>query len=142
MIGESNVTFTIPASLPAGDYLMRIEHIGLHVAQSAGGAQFYISCGQLTVTGGGSGSPSPLVAFPGAYSATDPSILINIYSPVVGILINNDICDEIDLLTYSTAEKLFASGTCGLDWLRMRKREFKKIEKLYIYNGICGKLVC
>jgi hypothetical protein len=59
---------------------MRIEHIGLHVAQSLGAAQFYISCGQLTVTGGGAGSPSPLVAFPGAYVATDPGIKINIYS--------------------------------------------------------------
>jgi hypothetical protein len=86
MAGETSVSFTIPASLPAGDYLMRIEHIGLHVAQSAGGAQFYISCGQLTVTGGGSGSPTPLVAFPGAYVATDPSILIDIYSPVVSSL--------------------------------------------------------
>jgi hypothetical protein len=59
---------------------MRIEHIGLHVAKSAGGAQFYISCGQLTVTGGGAGSPTPLVAFPGAYDAKDPGILVNIYA--------------------------------------------------------------
>jgi catechol-2,3-dioxygenase len=44
MIGAKNTTFTIPTSLPAGDYLMRIEHIGLHVAQSLGAAQFYISC--------------------------------------------------------------------------------------------------
>jgi Auxiliary Activity family 9 (formerly GH61) len=86
MIGVKNATFTIPASLPAGDYLMRIEHIGLYVAQSLGAAQFYISCGQLTVTGRGAGSPSPLVAFPGAYSATDPGIMINIFSaPLVNI---------------------------------------------------------
>jgi Auxiliary Activity family 9 (formerly GH61) len=81
--GATNITFPLPASLPSGDYLVRIEHIGLHVAKSAGGAQFYISCGQLTVTGGGSGSPAPLVAFPGAYDAKDPGILIDIYSPVV-----------------------------------------------------------
>lgn len=62
---------------------MRAEHIALHTASSAGAAQFYLSCGQVTITGGGSGKPGPLVAFPGAYKATDPGILINIYYPVV-----------------------------------------------------------
>jgi hypothetical protein len=80
----TTVTFKIPAGTPSGDYLFRVEHIGLHVAQSVGGAQFYISCGQITVTGGGSGTPGPLVAFPGAYSATDPGILLDIYYPIVG----------------------------------------------------------
>lgn len=80
------MTFTIPAATPSGDYLIRVEHIGLHVAQSVGGAQFYISCGQITVTGGGIGTPGPLVAFPGAYSATDPGILIDIYYPIVSYL--------------------------------------------------------
>jgi hypothetical protein len=76
------MSVTIPKCIPAGEYLMRNEHIGLHVAQSQGGAQFYISCGQLSVTGGGSTQPQNLVAFPGAYSATDPGILININYPV------------------------------------------------------------
>ncbi|OCL09228.1 lytic polysaccharide monooxygenase [Glonium stellatum] len=80
--GKTSVDVTIPKSLPSGDYLLRIEHIGLHSASAAGGAQFYISCAQLTVTGGGTGSPSPLVAFPGAYKATDPGLMINIYYPV------------------------------------------------------------
>lgn len=83
MTGATSVSFTIPATLPAGDYLFRIEHIGLHAAQSANGAQFYISCGQLTVTGGGAGTPGPLVAFPGAYKATDPGIMLDIYYPIV-----------------------------------------------------------
>ncbi|MCJ1328317.1 hypothetical protein MMC10_004993 [Thelotrema lepadinum] len=104
----TSVSFTIPKSVPTGDYLVRIEHIGLHVASSAGGAQLYvppslnpdslsrsppppakltqlnsyISCAQLHVTNGGSGTPGPLVAFPGAYKATDPGLLINIYYPV------------------------------------------------------------
>jgi hypothetical protein len=81
--GENIVNFTIPADTPDGDYLFRVEQIGLHVAQSLNAAQFYISCGQITVTGGGSGTPGPLVAFPGAYSPTDPGILIDIYYPVV-----------------------------------------------------------
>jgi len=78
----TTVSFTIPSATPNGDYLFRVEHIGLHVAQSSGGAQFYLSCGQVTVTNGGSGTPSPLVAFPGAYKATDPGILIDIYYPL------------------------------------------------------------
>lgn len=82
-IGLTTLGFTIPAATPSGDYLARIEHIGLHAASQANGAQFYLSCGQITVTGGGSGTPSPLVSFPGAYSATDPGILIQIYYPVV-----------------------------------------------------------
>jgi len=80
--GDTTVTFTIPAATPSGDYLFRVEHIALHVAQSVGAAQFYLSCGQITVTNGGSGTPGPLAAFPGAYSATDPGILININYPV------------------------------------------------------------
>jgi hypothetical protein len=43
-------------------------------------AQFYISCAQVAVTGGGSGSPSPLVSFPGAYTGYEPGLLINIYN--------------------------------------------------------------
>ncbi|KAI1643311.1 glycoside hydrolase family 61 protein [Daldinia loculata] len=80
--GATQVTTKIPSCIPAGDYLLRVEHIALHSAGSVGGAQTYISCAQLTVTGGGSKTPTNLVSFPGAYKATDPGILINIYYPV------------------------------------------------------------
>jgi hypothetical protein len=79
-IDKGTVSVTIPKNLPSGDYLLRVEHIALHSASTVGGAQFYISCAQVSVTGGGSGTPSPLVSFPGAYSATDPGIKVNIYS--------------------------------------------------------------
>ncbi|KAI0270738.1 glycosyl hydrolase family 61-domain-containing protein [Gloeopeniophorella convolvens] len=59
-------TFTIPLV------------IALHVASSVGGAQFYMSCFQINVGGSGTANP-PTVNFPGAYAATDPGILINIY---------------------------------------------------------------
>ena len=49
-------------------YLVRMEAIALHVASTYGGAQFYISCGQIEVTNGGSGTPGPLVAIPGVYT--------------------------------------------------------------------------
>lgn len=69
-------TFKLPSSLAAGEYLVRIEQIALHSMP----AQFYISCAQLKVTGGGSAVPSG-ISFPSGYSATDPGIALNIYYP-------------------------------------------------------------
>ncbi|KAI0032052.1 glycoside hydrolase family 61 protein A [Vararia minispora EC-137] len=76
------VTFTLPKNLPSGQYLVRMEAIALHAASTFGGAQFYISCGQINVTGGGSGTPGPLVSIPGVYTGNEPGILLNIYYPV------------------------------------------------------------
>lgn len=84
---KSQFTFKIPSTVPAGDYLLRIEHIAIHGASTAGGvslslsrlcitsylvltrefsfqAQFYISCANLKITGGGSASPAK-VSIPG-----------------------------------------------------------------------------
>lgn len=69
---------TLPKSLPSGDYLVRAEHLALHIANQP---QFYIGCGQITVTDGGNGTPGPLVAFPGAYKSGDPSIYNNFNYP-------------------------------------------------------------
>ena len=44
------ISFTIPAELPSGQYLVRMEAIALHVAQTYGGAQFYVSA-LVTTTG-------------------------------------------------------------------------------------------
>ncbi|KAG7448519.1 glycoside hydrolase family 61 protein [Guyanagaster necrorhizus] len=79
---QAGVSFTIPKNLPSGQYLVRMEQIALHAAANFGGAQFYISCGQIEVTGGGSGTPGPLVSIPGVYTGNEPGIKINIYSPV------------------------------------------------------------
>jgi hypothetical protein len=80
--GAATYDIKIPQCIAPGKYLMRNEHIAIHTAQSRGGAQFYLSCAQLEVTGGGSKAPSNLVAFPGAYKATDPGIMININYPI------------------------------------------------------------
>ena len=40
--GVPGVTFTLPKNLPSGQYLVRMEAIALHVAQTFGGAQFYV----------------------------------------------------------------------------------------------------
>ncbi|KAF2204329.1 glycoside hydrolase family 61 protein [Delitschia confertaspora ATCC 74209] len=69
---------TIPAATPSGEYLLRVEQIALHLASKANGAQFYLSCSQIKITGGGNGTPGPLVSLPGAYKSTDPGILVNL----------------------------------------------------------------
>jgi len=79
-LNAQKVSVTIPSCIPAGQYFLRVEHIALHGASAVNGAQFYISCAQLAVTGGGSTTPGNLVAFPGAYKSNDPGIQINIYS--------------------------------------------------------------
>jgi len=69
----------IPSCIASGQYLLRAELIALHGASSSGGAQFYMECAQINVVGG-TGAKSPAtVSLPGAYSASDPGILINIY---------------------------------------------------------------
>lgn len=73
---KQDFTFTVPKNTPSGDYLVRIEHIALH---NTGKPQIYVACGQVTVTGGGNGTPGPLVAFPGVYSANDPGVVFNLY---------------------------------------------------------------
>ncbi|KAG9002018.1 hypothetical protein FRB94_004168 [Tulasnella sp. JGI-2019a] len=74
--------FTIPSCIPPGNYFVRAEIIALHAASSYPGAQLYMECAQINVTGGGSASPAT-VSFPGAYAGTDPGITIDIYYPPV-----------------------------------------------------------
>jgi sarcosine oxidase gamma subunit len=69
---------TLPSNIAPGAYLIRHEIIALHLADKAGGAEFYPSCSQIRVGGSGTGVPkdSELVSLPGAYSDTDPGILV------------------------------------------------------------------
>lgn len=80
ILAQQSFEFTLPKSLPSGQYLARVEQIGLHVASSFQGAQFYIGCAQINVVDGGNGSPAPLVSIPGVYTGYEPGILINIYN--------------------------------------------------------------
>lgn len=73
------IEFQLSKDTPDGDYLVRVEHIGLHQAHF-GEAEFYMSCAQVRVTGGGNGVPGPLVKFPGAYKKNDPSFNFSIYN--------------------------------------------------------------
>ncbi|KLO17697.1 cellulose-growth-specific protein [Schizopora paradoxa] len=75
---NSSWTTTVPASVPAGNYLIRFETIALHSMP----AQFYPECAQIQITGSGSLAPTAaeLVKFPGAYTNNDPGLNIDIYS--------------------------------------------------------------
>ncbi|KJA15304.1 lytic polysaccharide monooxygenase [Hypholoma sublateritium FD-334 SS-4] len=70
-------TTTIPTVVPSGEYLARIENIALHLG--TGVPEIFVSCAQISVTGGGSGNPSK-VAIPGYVGANDPSVVIDIYN--------------------------------------------------------------
>ncbi|KAL9711176.1 hypothetical protein Ac2012v2_005716 [Leucoagaricus gongylophorus] len=83
---KGKVSFSIPSCIPDGQYLLRVEIIALHAAESYPGAQFYMECAQLQITSGGSTSPAT-VNFPGAYHGSDPGITVNIYANLSGYII-------------------------------------------------------
>lgn len=76
---EQSYSVTIPTCVPAGEYLLRIEQLAIHNPYPGGTPQFYISCAQIKVTGGGSKSFSG-VSIPGHIKVTDPGYTANIYS--------------------------------------------------------------
>ncbi|KAF7453071.1 endo-beta-14-glucanase D [Pyrenophora tritici-repentis] len=71
--------FTIPKDIAPGDYLLRAEAIALHAAGPSGGAQHYMTCYQLTVTGSGTLEPKG-VKFPEAYIASGPGLGFSIHA--------------------------------------------------------------
>lgn len=82
---KDTLSIKIPECIADGEYLLRSEQIGLHLALDRGRAEFYVSCAQIRVTGGsGTYKPSPfdLLAFPGSYDPNDPGLYINIWHPV------------------------------------------------------------
>ncbi|RYO74331.1 hypothetical protein DL764_010856 [Monosporascus ibericus] len=75
---------TIPSSsrrLGGGVYLLRVVHIGLHLANFLNGAQLYVVCAHISVSSGTGTMRPNLLSFPGAYSPEDPGFFINIYHP-------------------------------------------------------------
>jgi len=77
---QQSYSYTIPKALPNGDYLLRIQQLAIHNPWPAGIPQFYLECAQITVTGGGSGTPGPLVSIPGFIDGTEPGYTVNIYT--------------------------------------------------------------
>ncbi|KAF1979980.1 hypothetical protein BU23DRAFT_637645 [Bimuria novae-zelandiae CBS 107.79] len=76
---STTYTATIPSCTPAGDYLLRIEQLGIHNPGSP--PQFYISCAQVKVNGGGAKALEPTVKIPGYVKASDSGYTANIYDP-------------------------------------------------------------
>ncbi|KAF2640984.1 hypothetical protein P280DRAFT_299256 [Massarina eburnea CBS 473.64] len=74
---EQSYNVTIPSCVAAGEYLVRIEQLAIHNPGAA--PQFYTSCAQVKVTGGGSKSFSG-VSIPGHVKATDAGYTANIYN--------------------------------------------------------------
>ena len=75
--GKNTFDVTIPAEVPAGQYLLRIEQIALHKPSAR---EMYFSCAQIEVSSSSTATPSPLVKIPGLYSESDPGIDFNMYS--------------------------------------------------------------
>ncbi len=75
-----NLTASYQANIPKcvkdGEYLLRIQSLAIHNPGST--PQFYVSCAQVKVTGGGSLDASPAVKIPGAFKATDPGYTANV----------------------------------------------------------------
>ncbi|KAI1206857.1 carbohydrate-binding module family 1 protein [Annulohypoxylon truncatum] len=69
----------IPATIKAGNYVLRHETIALHSAGSTNGAQAYPQCFNLEITGDGTDSPAGTLGTK-LYTPEDPGILINIYT--------------------------------------------------------------
>lgn len=69
----------IPAGLANGEYILRHEILGLHVAGTSMGAQFYPNCIQVKVQNGGSKTLPSGIALPGAYKPTDSGILTQLW---------------------------------------------------------------
>jgi len=74
-------TFTIPSDLSPGNYLLRGELLALHEGDQLGGAQPYVHCAEITISGSGVAIPDStyLASFPGAYSANDAGVHFDIY---------------------------------------------------------------
>jgi len=73
---KDRLEWTIQKNVPPGEYLVRVEHIGLHQAHE-GKAQFYLECYQLKIESTGTGTLSPTVKIPGLYKSSDPGIAFN-----------------------------------------------------------------
>ncbi|KAL5392804.1 hypothetical protein DPSP01_000503 [Paraphaeosphaeria sporulosa] len=76
---STTYSVNIPSCIAPGDYLLRIEQLGIHNPGSP--PQFYISCAQVKVTGGGSTTLSPTTKIPGHVKSTDSGYTANIYNP-------------------------------------------------------------
>jgi hypothetical protein len=115
MTAGTAVTYTIPACIEDGYYLVRHETIALHSAWAYPGAQVYPGCHQLEVSGGGSTAPSGLVSFPGAYKPTDPGITYDAYRGTLAFTLHST-SDKHTKTSHS--RRIHHPRPCNLQMLR------------------------
>jgi len=85
-LNPSYYKVTIPAGLQNGEYIIRHEILGLHVAGTRMGAQFYPNCIQVKVTNGGSVTLPTGIALPGAYNPDDTAgVLVELWKIQQGL---------------------------------------------------------
>ncbi|SPN99137.1 related to endoglucanase B [Cephalotrichum gorgonifer] len=81
--------FDVPSCIAPGDYLLRVELLALHSAYDNMGAQFYVSCANVRISGDGTFAPTETHSIPGVYKQNDPAILTNIWGPSPGVADNS-----------------------------------------------------
>jgi len=69
----------IPPTIAPGNYVLRHELIALHGGENVDGAQNYMQCFNLQITGSGTTTPSGTLG-ENLYHSADPGILVNIYT--------------------------------------------------------------
>jgi len=130
MYGDTYTT-QFPQNLAPGDYLVRHEIIALQLAPTVGGAEFYPSCTQIRVSGSGTGTPSSTVSFPGAYSDTDPGILVpNVFTPGANYTSFPGPAIDPSLASSSVAITGHAPSTTGLPNPTSVSAVFKAVETI------------
>ncbi|KAL1837288.1 hypothetical protein VTJ49DRAFT_4054 [Mycothermus thermophilus] len=71
--GQKNFQFRLPAEIPAGEYLMRIEQMSTHPPYRQ--KEWYVQCAHLRIASNYTGrAPGPTIRFPGGYNINDPAI--------------------------------------------------------------------
>jgi cellulase len=78
VVDGSATRITLPSDLAPGNYLLRHELTAKHLSPP----ELFISCSSLVVSGSGSSTPSSseTARFPGAYAATDPGMVVDIFN--------------------------------------------------------------
>ncbi|PLB34559.1 putative endo-1,4-beta-glucanase [Aspergillus candidus] len=110
MIANNNSWMVqIPPTIAPGNYVLRHETIALHGAGSENGAQNYMQCFNLEVTGSGTAKPEGV---PGKelYKATDPGILVNIYESLEYVVPGPSVIPAAKSIEQSSST-ITASGT-------------------------------
>ena len=73
---KKNWQFRLPAEIPAGQYLMRIEQMSVHPPYRQ--KEWYVQCAHLDIASNYNGrAPGPTIRFPGGYNINDAAIQLD-----------------------------------------------------------------